>query len=285
MRMRSLISVMMAAVTAIAPLAIVPEVLAAEGDVTEIVIPSTIDTYPRGIDTQTWDEDQGTFVQQRLIWSPLGTGSGLTLQYIRNGQVAVDATVETRDGMFVFDGIVAGNALRIERSLSGLEATDDFLRVWINGTLVPAYGDWFLEVWSQMQSVSIQELQYDFMTEEWVNEAMALLYDPDNYVVVSKEFGDLLALLQSVLQRYMGQQGNSLNCWGCALGILSHIGGIIVAVAAGAPSGGLALAAWLLARYATIAGTIASCVGCAQDIKAALEKSATCGGMTGETVP
>ena len=225
----------------------------------------------QGVSRQFWDGRVQRSISQRLLWEPGMEEREIAVKYWRDGIVVVEGTFGITDEMAFWDAVVVGNHIRIERSIADMKATDDFLRVWINGVFVPAYGDWFLQAWNRLSSTSVDALENAFMTEDWVNETLGLLSDADDYLIVSQEFSELVGLWQSFLGPYFGDgtDGAGWNCFWCGVSILGYLAEVGLALAAGVPSGGAALAFWLIARYSTIAAAISTCVICATSIVAA----------------
>lgn len=226
----------------------------------------------RGIDSRIWDESSEAFVSQRLRWAPLAAPGTIEMQYYRDDILVLDSTFTSDGSMAVWEATVAGNVLRIERSISGMMATNEFLRVYIDGQLVPAYGDWFMSTFSNFAALSPSELHAEFLTESWVADALGRLFDPDRFRMVTQEFSDLIALWQSMIDRYDSERGDGgWSCVWCTVGVIGHLAAVGLTLAVGAPTGGLALAFYLIARYAGISATIATCVACGEYIKETLD--------------
>lgn len=255
-------------------------VVAADSPATPTAFPH-VDQSPRGLDSRVWDDEAGSYVSQRLLWEPTADANTVSIKYWRDGSVVVDGSFELKETMAVWDATVVGNTLRIERSVDGMAGTNEFLRVWINGTQVPAYGDWFLATMASFSQLSADGLAHDFLTEEWIEDTLALLIDPDRYFIISNEFADLIGLWHSMLGRY-DDPAETHSCFFCVIGILGYIAEAGLVLSVGAPSGGTALALWLITRYSAIAGTIHSCVSCAISVKESLETKTT--GMLGPSL-
>jgi hypothetical protein len=219
------------------------------------------------VESRTWDETSGSWVGQRLAWSPRPDEGRLGVRYWRDGRLALDGALELGPRMVAWDAEIGTDHLRVERSWDGAGITEHFLRVWVNGQPVPAFGDWALDVWARLADVSAAGLAEPLAEGSWIGIALGLLDDPDRYRVVSREFADLVQLWRELFAP-AGPRG-AASGWDCVicgiavLGVLATTAAVLV----GAPTGGLALGIWLIEHYAGLAGMFYSCVQCAIWVK------------------
>jgi hypothetical protein len=226
------------------------------------------------IEAGYYSDREEKWIEQRLLVAPGEDGSSVFLRYERGGVRAAEAKLELFEGLAVWTTRIGENTLRIERSLDGLAVTNRHLRVTLNGVPVPAFGEWFTDVYERFADLTPEELEREIHSHAWPEEILALLDQPDRYVIVSRELSDMIELWRSMLSDHPGAAGHGvMSCVWCAAGVVSHLAATGVALAIGAPTGGLAFYAWIISRYSSIAATIGACVACGVYLEAKIEES------------
>ncbi|GAB4224581.1 MAG: hypothetical protein Kow0062_26600 [Acidobacteriota bacterium] len=158
----------------------------------------------------------------------------------------------------VFDGRIGEDFVRIESD--GVALPDGPERAVVNGVEIPEAG----AQWELLFRSVRQGLGASGVPSNGLGRARHVFRNPER---AERAFQVMQIMLLGSATHAMSTPGGWWNCVGCAASVVLYAVTIGVFLSAGAPAGGVALAAFLIRNYWSIARLFYTCVQCGRWLK------------------